>query len=90
MDQTSFLFQNELYIKVDKKNNGTSKFLKMFESVNKEKESKENSSNDYYEEAFYYDPDVLSGCDRQCICMYELHRHERCQQRRFLFSYVCG
>ena len=52
MDQTSFLFQNELYIKVDKKNNGTSKFLKMFESVNKEKESKENSSNDYYEEAF--------------------------------------
>ena len=52
MDQTSFLFQNELYIKVDKKNNGTSKFLKMFDSVNKEKESKENSSNDYYEEAF--------------------------------------
>ena len=52
MDQTSFLFQNELYIKVDKKNNGTSKFLKMFESVNKEKESKENASNDYYEEAF--------------------------------------
>ncbi len=52
MDQTSFLFQNDLYIKVDKKNNGTSKFLKMFEAVNKEKESKENASNDYYEEAF--------------------------------------
>ena len=52
MDQTSFSTSNDLHIKIEKKNNDTSKFLKLFETTNKENKSNDENTNDFYADTF--------------------------------------
>ena len=62
MDQTSFSTSNDLHIKIEKKNNDTSKFLKLFETTNKENKSNDENTNDFYAETFL-PKDLFQDCN---------------------------
>ena len=52
MNQPSIAFPKEIDFELEIKNKQTSKFLKMFEVVNKETEEQEENTNDIYLETF--------------------------------------
>ena len=62
MDQTSSSTSTDLHIKIEKKNNESSKFLKLFEKTNKEIKYHDENSNDFYAETFL-PKDLFQDCN---------------------------
>ena len=62
MDQNPFLTSTDFHIKIEKKNNESSKFLKLFETTNKEIKSHDENSNDCYAETFL-PKDLFQDCN---------------------------
>ena len=71
MNQTSIAFPKELDFEMEKQNQQTSKFLKMFEVVNKETEEQEENTNDIYLETFL-PKDLFKDCNN-----YEEEKNEK-------------
>ena len=71
MNQTSIDFPKEINFEMEKKTQQTSKFLKMFEIVNKETEEQEENTNDNYLETFL-PKDLFKDCNN-----YEEEKNEK-------------
>ena len=71
MNQTSIAFPKEINFEMEKHNQQTSKFLKMFEVVNKETEEQEENTNDIYLETFL-PKDLFKDCNN-----YEEEKNEK-------------
>ena len=71
MNQTSIAFPKEINFEMKKHNQQTSKFLKMFEVVNKETEEQEENTNDIYLETFL-PKDLFKDCNN-----YEEEKNEK-------------
>ena len=71
MNQPSIAFPKEIDFELEIKNKQTSKFLKMFEVVNKETEEQEENTNDIYLETFL-PKDLFKDCNN-----YEEEKNEK-------------